>query len=39
MERKEDPWKETLGARDEAPKERYMEGYKQEKKWLKGVYI
>ena len=34
-ERKEAPWKEVLGVRDEVTKDRYMEIYKEEKSKVK----
>ena len=32
IKRKEDAWKQVLGARDEAAKERCMEAYREEKR-------
>ena len=39
VERKEAAWKEVLGARDAAAKDRCIEVYKEEKRRLKGVFI
>ena len=32
IKRKEDTWKQVLGARDDSPKERCMEAYREEKR-------
>ena len=39
IKRNEDAWKQALGARDEAAKERCMEVYSDEKRKDRGVYI
>ena len=39
VKRKEDGWKEILGARDEDVQERCLEVYKEEKRKVKGAFI
>ena len=40
VKRKKDAWKQVLGARDEAAKERSMEIYREEKRKVKScIYI